>query len=84
MPCHLHNQYTYIINTTTSTQRRVRQNRRFIRTICMLDESRINTENSIARTMQSERVQAIYFKENLRAIAESAVQRYGNFHAPSG
>lgn len=45
----------------------------------MPDELRINTENSIARTMQSERVQAIYFKENLRAIAESAVQHYGTF-----
>lgn len=41
----------------------------------MPDESRINIEGSIARTMRSERVRAaLYFKENLRAIAESAVQ----------
>lgn len=41
----------------------------------MPDELRINTEGSIARTMRSERVQAaLYFKENLRAIAKSSVQ----------
>jgi len=45
----------------------------------MPDEPRINTEGSISHTMRSERVQAIlYFKENLRAIAESAV-RYETF-----
>jgi len=45
----------------------------------MPDEPRINTEGSIPHTMRSERVQAtLYFKENLRAIAESAV-RYETF-----
>jgi len=67
----LHNQY--VINATF-TWRRTRHSKRFIGTICMPDEPRINTKGSIARTTRSERVQAtLYFKEDLRAIAESAV-----------
>lgn len=48
---------------------------RFIGAIRPPNESCINTGGSIVRAMRSERVQAtLYFKENLHAIAKSAVQ----------
>lgn len=54
---------------------------RFTAAICIPDERRINVEDSIAHTMRSKGVQAaLYFRENLRAIAESAC-RHGTFAA---